>query len=71
MFGNHATWIAELLGDLAPAATETYASFGSDSSLTNIMEKSPMVTPGPKVNRYEKTASMFTYYKKANTVLYY
>lgn len=53
------------------AATETYASFGSDSSLTNIMPKSPMVKPGPAVQSYEKTASMFTYYKKANTVLYY
>lgn len=71
MYGNHTTWIANLLGNLAPAATETYASFGSDSSLTNIMPKSPMVKPGPAVQSYEKTASMFTFYKKANTVLYY
>lgn len=71
MYGNHATWIAELLGDLASTATETSASFGSDSSSTNIMEKSLMVTPGTKVNRYEKTAAMFKYYEKANTVLYY
>lgn len=71
MYGNHCNWVASLHGNLAPAATNTYTSFGSDSSTDDILPKSFMVTSGSVVHSYEKTAEMFKYYKQANTILGY
>lgn len=69
--GNPCYWKARQYGELALAGTNTAASFGSDGEYDNIMSKSNMVTSGALLNYYEKSASAFTYYVKANTRLYY
>ncbi|MDE6607427.1 MAG: hypothetical protein K2K54_06705 [Lachnospiraceae bacterium] len=69
-FGNPCYWTAKQYGDLAMTATLTAASFGADTSYTDIMAQSRMVSDNI-LHSYEKQAALFKTYRRANTRLYY
>lgn len=71
LLGTICYWLARLGGSHPEHGTNAAASFGHDDSFTNIMDKSDMIIGDHKVVEYERSSNMFTYYKKANTRLYY